>query len=319
MENLQTSIYRHIDPFDAVDARRRGFKPVRIAILDSGFDPRNPLLLTENNRLDPRIKDARSFIKGTASNDIRDEIGHGTHALGLLLNIATCAEIYIARVANRESLDRNTYDDITKAINHAVTEWKVDIISTSFGVREYNAPMAQAISNALNNQTLVFAAASNDGANFGRPFPAKHPSVFGIHSTDGHGNPSSFNPTADERAANFGVLGENVSSHWPVGLNGHNEPVKTMSGTSIATPIAAGLAAAILTFARQQEQKMAPGPDLLAPWLKDFHAMDAVLKSMVKQRRGGYDYIVPHALLDKRATREQVYEKIKDVRKHLYD
>ncbi|KAJ6007472.1 hypothetical protein N7540_011448 [Penicillium herquei] len=66
-------------------------------------------------RLDPRIKDARSFVNGTGLRDFRDEIGHGTHALGLLLKVATCAEIYIAKIAHRESLNRNSYDDIAKA------------------------------------------------------------------------------------------------------------------------------------------------------------------------------------------------------------
>jgi hypothetical protein len=93
-----------------------------------------------------------------------------------------------------------------------------------------------------------------------------------------------------------------------------------MSGTSVATPIAAGLAAAILSFVRQQEQHMAPGNELLGPWLKDVHSMDEVLKSMVKQRRGqGYDYITPHTLFDRKSTREEVYNKIKNIRKHLYD
>lgn len=114
MDNLQTLIHHHVDPYDAVDAGRRTFEPVRIAILDSGFDPENPLLMTEDQRLDPRIKDARSFVNQTGPHDIRDEIGHGTHALGLLLKVATCAEIYIARIAHRETLDRSTYDDIAK-------------------------------------------------------------------------------------------------------------------------------------------------------------------------------------------------------------
>lgn len=114
MESLLSSIHTHVDPFDTVEAGRGTFEPVRIAILDSGFDPENPLLMTEDQRLDPRIKAAQSFIHQTESYDIRDEIGHGTHALGLLLKVATCAEVYIARIARRETLDRNTYDDITK-------------------------------------------------------------------------------------------------------------------------------------------------------------------------------------------------------------
>lgn len=190
----------------------------------------------------------------------------------------------------------------------------------SFGIREYNEPMKTAISNALHSQTLLFAAASNDGANLGRAFPAKYPSVFCIHSSDGNGNHSAFNPTADDKDVNFSLLGEQVSSHWPIGKNGHNEHVKAMSGTSVATPIAAGLAAAILSFVRQQEQHLPPGSESpLGPWLKDVHSMDEVLKSMVRQRRAGYDYITPRWLFDGKSTREQVYDKIKDIRRHLYD
>lgn len=114
MDSLLSSIHHHVDPFDTVEAGRRTFEPVRIAILDSGFDPENPLLMTENQRLDPRIKNAQSFAYQTESHDIRDEIGHGTHALGLLLKVATCAEIYVAKIAHRETLNRNTYDDIAK-------------------------------------------------------------------------------------------------------------------------------------------------------------------------------------------------------------
>lgn len=115
MDSLLSSIHHHVDPFDTVEPERRGFEPVRIAILDSGFDPENPLLMTENQQLDPRIKGARSFVYQTESNHIRDEIGHGTHALGLLLQVATCAEIYVAKIAHQETLNRDTYDDIVKA------------------------------------------------------------------------------------------------------------------------------------------------------------------------------------------------------------
>ena len=115
MENLEALIYHHIDPFDAIEAAGRTFEPTRIAILDSGFDPNNPLLITDDQRIDPRIRDARSFVCQTESHDFQDEIGHGTHALGLLLKVATSCEIYIAKVAHRATLDRDSYNDIAKA------------------------------------------------------------------------------------------------------------------------------------------------------------------------------------------------------------
>lgn len=116
MDNLLSSIYQFVDPFEPVQAGAlQTVEPVRIAILDSGFDPENPLLRDELGRIDPRIKAAQSFVHGAESQDIRDEIGHGTHALGLLLKVAPCAEIYIGKIAHRATLNRNTYDDIAKA------------------------------------------------------------------------------------------------------------------------------------------------------------------------------------------------------------
>ncbi|KAF5723718.1 hypothetical protein FMUND_1537 [Fusarium mundagurra] len=313
LNNLLTSIYHFVDP--PVDL----IEPVRIAILDSGLDPKSPFIIEDQNLARPQIQEARSFVHGTEPHEILDEIGHGTHALGLLLKVAPCAEIYVAKIARGETLDRNTYGDIAKAIDYAVREWKVDIITMSFGIREYDESMSTAISNALNHRTLLFAAASNDGGNLGRAFPAQYPSVFCIYSTDGNGNPSKFNPTASETDVNFSLLGEHVLSHWPAGLNGIEQTVNVMSGTSVATPIAAGLAASILSFVRQQDQNIAVESERLASWLKRDNSMDAVLKSMVRQRRGrGYDYITPHTLFDRGSTRDDVYRKIRDIKRTMY-
>jgi hypothetical protein len=108
MDNLLSSIYRYVDLDDYLA------EPVRIAILDSGLDPDSPFLIEDQPLAKPRIKEARSFIHATGSHDIRDELGHGTHALGLLLKVAPCTEIYVAKIARRETLDPNTYDDIAK-------------------------------------------------------------------------------------------------------------------------------------------------------------------------------------------------------------
>ncbi|RBR08918.1 uncharacterized protein FIESC28_10098 [Fusarium coffeatum] len=312
MENLLSSIYQFVDlDVDHVE-------PVRIAILDSGLDNENPFLFEDQQLPKPRVKEVRSFINGTEPHEVRDEIGHGTHALGLLLKVAPCAEIYVARIARGETLDSNTYDDIANAINYSVEQWDADIISMSFGIREQHEGMSRAISNALSKRTLLFAAASNDGANLSRAFPAKCRGVFCIHSTDGNGNPSSFNPTASETDVNFSLLGERVSSRWPAGMNGHDQSVNVMSGTSVATPIEAALAASVLSFVRQQDQNVAVESDRLGPWLKIDSSMDAVFKEMAAKRGAGYDCITPDILFTKGSTREFVYARIEHIKKNIY-
>ncbi|KAF5705677.1 intracellular serine protease [Fusarium mundagurra] len=318
MDKMAMTIYEYVDRYN------QGTHPaapgvdgsVRIAILDSGFDPNLQSVRTNEGLLDPRIKGFKNFVAGQNEQVYQDEIGHGTHALGLLLKVATtCTEIYIARIANQATLGRDSYSAISEAINHAVSEWKVDVISMSFGIREFDEGMIKAIQNARMNRTLMFAAASNDGANHGRAFPAKDSGVFCIHSSDANGRPSGFNPIAEEDDVNFCLLGENVESHWPVGIGGHNEEMRVMSGTSVATPIAAGAAASLLSLVRQHEKDVPSDSDRLGWWLKDLDFMKAVLKSMRKGNKYDcYDYIPPHFLSNMGSSREDVYNRIKQIR-----
>ncbi|KLO93195.1 Uncharacterized protein LW93_6189 [Fusarium fujikuroi] len=317
MDSMAMTIYKYVGTYDKGNqsAAPGVDGPVRIAILDSGFDPDLHFVKTNEGHIDPRIKDFRNFVAGQNELECRDEIGHGTHALGLLLKVATCAEIFIARIANQATLGRDSYSAISKAVNHAVSVWKVDVISMSFGIREFDEDMMKAIQNARANRTLMFAAASNDGANHGRAFPAKDSGVFCIHSSDANGRPSRFNPIAEEDDVNFCLLGENVESHWPVGTGGHNEDMRVMSGTSVATPIAAGIAVSLLSLVRQQEKDLPTGSDRLGWWLKDFDFMKGVLKSMRKGNKYDcYDYIPPHFLSNMGTSREDVYNRIKQIR-----
>lgn len=108
MDNVLSSIFHYVEPVVEL------IEPVRIAILDSGLDPTNPLLIEDLQQPNPQIKEARSFVHGTQPHETQDEIGHGTHALGLLLKVAPSAEIFVAKVAPRETLNTNTFNDITK-------------------------------------------------------------------------------------------------------------------------------------------------------------------------------------------------------------
>lgn len=104
MRDLRESIDIFVDPVpNPID-------PVRIAILDSGFDRDNPFLFTEEKR----IKGVQNFIDDVRSQDVQDEAGHGTHALGLLLKVAPCAEIYVAKIAERDVEGPSVYDGIAK-------------------------------------------------------------------------------------------------------------------------------------------------------------------------------------------------------------
>jgi subtilisin family serine protease len=188
-------------------------------------------------------------------------------------------------------------------MNHAVDVWNVDVISMSFGFpsREVDGyeHLEQSMRHAVNKDVLLFAAASNNGANTKRAYPAR-PDVICIHSTNANGAPSDFNPRPLQ-GDNLATIGEAVESAWPVHLcdQGMNELcVARKSGTSFATPIASGIAAFLLQYARSN---LLPRE---AMKLQQCHYMKAVLKA-VSVRSQGYDYIAPSLHPDNALAREK--------------
>jgi hypothetical protein len=128
----------------------------------------------------------------------------------------------------------------------------------SFGFSEEPRVKGQnVISNAIaqtlaerDQRILFFAAAANDGGNQTEMFPARHQSVLSIRATNHYGTFLDLNPPPNPKGpAVIGTLGHNVAGAALSGGDGdHAEYHRT--GTSIATPIAAGIAATVLGYAR---------------------------------------------------------------------
>ncbi|KAH7127826.1 peptidase S8/S53 domain-containing protein [Dactylonectria estremocensis] len=227
------------------DARLCNNQRIKIAILDSGIE------LSQDNK---DIYDNGSQIKYQSWVDEnpawKDQVGHGTHLATLLRRIAPNSQLHVARVFKKKLSMEKSARCISEAIRHAVDEWNVDIIVMSFGFEDEQNPLSDSVNYAAQNNVLMFAAASNDGKN--RPeevaWPARDIHVICVHSAEGYGTPSTFTPSPQDNQRIM-VLGECVISAWPQHLASPKNH-KLMSGTSCAAPIAAGIAAILLDYAR---------------------------------------------------------------------
>lgn len=230
-------------------------KGIKVAVLDTGFDLKHPDFAN-------REIVSKSFVEG---EDVQDGHGHGTHCTGTACGsknpkdsstrygIAYEADIYIGKVLDNQG--KGADNSIIAGINWAIEEG-CHIISMSIGGfvslnQSYSSVYETVAYRALQAGTLIVVAAGNDSHRTLQPSiinpvsrPANCPSMMGVGAIDSSFNVASFsngdiNVTFEGAEVDIAAPGVNVYSSWPVNLGKY----KMLSGTSMATPHVAGIAA----------------------------------------------------------------------------
>lgn len=229
---------------------------VKVAVLDTGCDYTHPAL---SGRIE--TANSRNYTNENGGNpvDVYDGQGHGTHCCGLIAaeprnaimsGVAPGVTLIVKKVFdNRGSGDSIT---VATAIRDAVREG-ADVISMSFGFGRFeqlNFPedmdqMYRAVQEALAAGVTMVAAASNDGRfdtrNTISP-PGSHGGVITVASHDDNGNRSIFSSYGGE--LDMMAPGEVFSTKNGGGYH-------ALEGTSMATPLVAGLAALFVEAGRK--------------------------------------------------------------------
>jgi len=209
---------------------------IKVAVLDTGID-------ADHQDLESAIKETRDFT----GDGIEDTNGHGTHCAGIIgarlngvgfVGVAPKSELLIGKVLNNSG--QGSYAWITEGIYWAV-ESGAQIISLSLGGTSSDPELYKAIQFALFNGVCVICAAGNEGALFKNSigYPGRYGGVITVASHDINGKPSGFSSRGGE--VDFMGPGSNIWSTYKDG--GYAE----LSGTSMATPFVAGLAALIMS------------------------------------------------------------------------
>lgn len=247
----------------------QGNNNIVIAVVDNEIQMTHPDLVTQLwvNALDPINgidDDGNGIIDDFNGADLADMDGntnpnnilnHGTHCAGIAVGATNngvgvssmgfnCRLMPLKATSNNSNFPASI--DMTAAINcidYARTH-NANVISLSWGAFGNNATLTTAVTLALNDNITVVAAAGNNGANWNFT-PININGVIGVAATDINdirAQFSNFGPNIDVCAPGVNIFSTN-SEQQITAINGYDYK----SGTSMATPLVAGLCGLMLS------------------------------------------------------------------------
>ncbi|MGM0470940.1 MAG: S8 family peptidase [Bacillota bacterium] len=208
---------------------------IKIGVVDTGID------LTHYDLIP--VQEGKNIINPNQLPN--DPHGHGTHVSGIIsarrngigiLGVAPEIELYPIKTFNQNGTAR--ISSLIEGIYWSI-EQEIQILNMSFGVKEDNQTLKEAITKANEAGIIMIAAAGNDGTT-PLQFPARYPEVISVGAVDKENQLAEF--------SNYGsgldlvAPGVNIESTWK------DNQFKELDGTSMAAPHVSGVTALLLSM-----------------------------------------------------------------------
>ncbi|WP_165721737.1 MULTISPECIES: S8 family serine peptidase [unclassified Pseudoalteromonas] len=246
-----------------------GSRDVVVGVIDTGVDYSHPDLADNawvntgeiagdgiDNDGNGYIDDIHGINAITDAGDPMDDQGHGTHVSGTIGAsgnnstgvVGVNHEVSIVGCKFLDAAGNGSTSDAIKCIDYMVnlknSGVNLRVLNNSWGGGGYSQALADAMTVSEQADILFVAAAGNDevdnDANPHYPSSYEHESVLAIASTDSNDNLSDFSQWG-ATSVDMGAPGSGILSTVPG--NGY----ANYSGTSMATPHVAGVAALVLS------------------------------------------------------------------------
>jgi thermitase len=214
-----------------------GGNPATIAIIDTGVDAGHPDLAG-------KVLAGYNFVKD--NGQAGDDNGHGTRVAGIAAAVSdngqgVASVAWQSKILPVKVLDRNgvgTYADVASGITWAADQG-ARVLNLSLGGGSYSDTLKAAVDYAWAKDTVIVAAAGNNGSYI--LYPAAFANVVAVGATDELDNKAGFSsigPELDVVAPGVNILSTARKSDGTYASG---------SGTSFASPFVAGAAALLWT------------------------------------------------------------------------
>ncbi len=235
-----------------------GNSGVIVAVLDTGVDLNHP-------DLSGQIVRPTDVVDNDGS--AQDDNGHGTHVAGIIGAVANNARgvAGIAPGAKLMPIDVFGYyetgtdtvfgaltSEVIEAISYAVVNG-ADVINISLGGADYDSAFEEAIDDAVSADRVVVAAAGNKGEN-GIHYPSDFNSCISVIGTDWDDCKASYSNYGDDKDicapggdTNAAPETDSLILSTYYDPSTHTSGYAWMDGTSMASPMVAGVTALMLS------------------------------------------------------------------------
>jgi thermitase len=224
----------------------------KVAILDTG-------VANVHDDIAPQVVGYANFVSADTKEDPKanpeDKYGHGTHVAGIVAAKANnkigvagvCPDCSILDVKVLNDAGAGSSSVIANGISWAASNG-AKVINMSLGQRVSSRTLEAAVNDAWNKGVVIVAAAGNAGTQ-AKIYPGAYPNVIAVAATDNNDAKASFSTYG--KWVDVAAPGVNVYSTFPnhpfvLGTqNGRSMGYDIASGTSMASPVVAGVAALV--------------------------------------------------------------------------
>ncbi|AED92735.1 Subtilisin-like protease SBT6.1 [Arabidopsis thaliana] len=283
---------------------------VKMAIFDTGI------------RADhPHFRKIKERTNWTNEDTLNDNLGHGTFVAGVIagrnpecLGFASDTEIYAFRVFTDAQVSYTSW--FLDAFNYAIAT-DMDVLNLSIGGPDYlDLPFVEKVWEITASNIIMVSAIGNDGPLYGTlNNPADQSDVIGVGGIDNDDHIASFSSrgmSTWELPHGYGRVKPDVVAYGRDIMGSKiSTGCKSLSGTSVASPVVAGIVCLLVSVIPEARRK-----DLLNPASMKQALVEGAAKlsgpNMYEQGAGRVDLLESYEILKSYHPRASIFPSILD-------